>query len=105
MWKLVFNVANVIFNLEVLKGKLTKSIWIMSHVKLSKNMLLGQRNWKTNKICNSYGLMKISLNFYHWNQGVGCLHTMVTLHGHHNDNFSYIPYIQEKYKIKFIEIM
>jgi hypothetical protein len=46
MWKLVFNVVDVIFNLEVLKGKLTKSRWIMTDVKLSKNMILGQRNWK-----------------------------------------------------------
>jgi hypothetical protein len=32
------------FNLEVLKGKLTKSKGIMPHLKLSKHMLLGQRN-------------------------------------------------------------
>jgi len=32
------------FNLEVLKGKPIKSIGIMPHLKLSKNMLLGQRN-------------------------------------------------------------
>jgi hypothetical protein len=32
------------FNLEVLKGKPTKFIRIMPHLKLSKNMLLGQRN-------------------------------------------------------------
>jgi hypothetical protein len=30
--------------LEFLKRKPTKSIGIMSHLKLSKNMLLGQRN-------------------------------------------------------------
>jgi hypothetical protein len=30
------------FNLEVIKGKPTKSIKIMPHLKLSKNMLLGQ---------------------------------------------------------------
>jgi hypothetical protein len=26
---------------------------------------LGQRNWKTKKNCNSYGLMKILSNFNH----------------------------------------
>jgi hypothetical protein len=34
-------------NLEVLKGKLTKSIKIMPHLKLSKHMLLEQK--KLNK--------------------------------------------------------
>jgi hypothetical protein len=32
------------FDLEVLKGKLTKSKGIMPHLKLPKHMLLGQRN-------------------------------------------------------------
>jgi hypothetical protein len=32
------------FNLEVVKRKLTKSIKIMPHLKLSKNMFLGQKN-------------------------------------------------------------
>jgi hypothetical protein len=36
-------------NLEVLKGEPTKSIWILTCVKLSKNMFLGQRNWKKTK--------------------------------------------------------
>jgi hypothetical protein len=45
-------------NLEVLKGKPKKSIKRMSHLKLSKKMFLGQFFWKTNKNCNSYGLMK-----------------------------------------------
>jgi hypothetical protein len=31
-------------NLEVLKGKLTKSIGIMPHLKISKIMFLEQRN-------------------------------------------------------------
>jgi hypothetical protein len=31
-------------SLEVLKGKPTKSIGIMPHLKLSKNMFLGQRD-------------------------------------------------------------
>jgi hypothetical protein len=50
-------------NLEVLEGKPIKSIWIMPHLKLSKNMLLGQFFLKTNKNCNSYGLMKIWSTF------------------------------------------
>jgi hypothetical protein len=37
------------FNLEVLKGKPTKSIGIMPHLKLSKNMFFVQRNGKTNR--------------------------------------------------------
>jgi hypothetical protein len=32
------------FNLEVLKGKPTKSKGIMPHLKLSNNVLLGQKN-------------------------------------------------------------
>jgi hypothetical protein len=34
----------LVFNLEVLNGKPTKSKGIMPHLKLSKNMLLGQKN-------------------------------------------------------------
>jgi hypothetical protein len=64
MWKLVFNVIDVNF-LEVLKGKPTKSKRIMPRLKLFKPMLLGQRNWKTNKNCDSYGLMNIWSNFNH----------------------------------------
>jgi hypothetical protein len=37
------------FNLEVLKGKPTKSIWIEIHVNLTKNMLLGQKKLKKKK--------------------------------------------------------
>jgi hypothetical protein len=37
------------FNLDVLKGKPTKSIGIMPHLKLSKSMFLGQRNFLKNK--------------------------------------------------------
>ncbi len=33
-------------NLKILKRKPIKSIGIMPHLKPSKNMLLGQRNWK-----------------------------------------------------------
>jgi hypothetical protein len=32
------------FNLEILKGKPIKSKGIMPHLKLSKSMLLGERN-------------------------------------------------------------
>jgi hypothetical protein len=34
------------FNLEVLKGKPTKSIWIMAHLKLSKRYVFGTKNLK-----------------------------------------------------------
>jgi hypothetical protein len=46
------------FNLEVLKGKPIKLKWIMTHVKLSKNMLLGQINWKKTKIATHMDLWK-----------------------------------------------
>jgi hypothetical protein len=39
------------FNLEVLKGKLTKSIWIMAHVK-------DKKIWKTKKITIHMDLWK-----------------------------------------------
>ncbi len=45
-------------NLEVLKGKPTKSKGIMPHLQLSKNMLLGQRNWKQIKIGTHMDLWK-----------------------------------------------
>jgi len=34
------------FNLEVLIGKPTKSIWIMAHLKFLKKMFLGQKKLK-----------------------------------------------------------
>jgi len=49
MWKLVFNVVYVIFNLEVLKGKLTKSVWIMPHVNLSNKYAFGTKKLKKKK--------------------------------------------------------
>ncbi len=49
MWKLVFNVANVIFDLEVLKEKCIKSKGIMYHLKLSKTYVVGIKKLK-NKI-------------------------------------------------------
>jgi hypothetical protein len=53
MWKLVFNVANV------LRGKLKKSIKMMPHLKLSKNMILGQSFWeKKTKIATHMNLWK-----------------------------------------------
>jgi hypothetical protein len=45
-------------NLEVIKGKPTKSKGIMPHLKLSKNMLLEQRNWKKKKIGTHMDLWK-----------------------------------------------
>jgi hypothetical protein len=63
MWKLVFNVANVIFGFENPERKTHKVFKILPYLKLSKNMFLQQKNWKTNNNCNSYGLMKIWLNF------------------------------------------
>jgi len=45
-------------NLEVLKGKPTKSKGIMPHLKLLKNMFLGQRNWKQIKIGTHMDLWK-----------------------------------------------
>jgi hypothetical protein len=65
MWKLVFNVADAIFWFGSPKKKTHKIQGIMSHFKLSKNMLLEQKHWKTNKNCNLYGLMKIWSNFNH----------------------------------------
>ncbi len=44
--------------MEVLKGKPTKSKGIMPHLKLSKNMLLGQKNWKNKKIVIHMDLWK-----------------------------------------------
>jgi len=45
--------------LEVFKGKPTKSIKIMPHLKLSKNMILGQFFWKMNKIATHMDLWKL----------------------------------------------
>jgi len=57
MWKFVFNVINV--NLEVLKRKPTKSIWIMAHLKLSKTYFLGNKETeKQTKIATHMNLWK-----------------------------------------------
>jgi hypothetical protein len=54
------------FNLEVLKGKPTKFIKIMPHIKLFKTYVFGTKKLKKkNKNCNSYGFMKIWSNFNH----------------------------------------
>jgi len=58
MWKLVFNVANVIFYLKVLKGKPTKSRWIVNYVKFSKKNLLGQKIEKQTKIATHMDIGK-----------------------------------------------
>jgi hypothetical protein len=53
-------------NLEVLKGKPTKSKRIMTHVKLSKTYVFGTKKLKKKKKnCTSYELMKIWSNFNH----------------------------------------
>ncbi len=44
--------------LKILKGKPKKSKGIMPNLKLSKNMLLGQRNWKQTKIAIHMDLWK-----------------------------------------------
>jgi len=49
----------LILNLEVFKGKPTKSIRIMPHLKLSKKMILGQFFWKTKKIATHMNLWKL----------------------------------------------
>jgi hypothetical protein len=58
MWKFIFNVTNVFLNFKVLKGKPTKSIWIMVHLKLSKNMLSGQKIEKQTNIATHMDLWK-----------------------------------------------
>jgi hypothetical protein len=58
MWKLVFNEFMSFLHLEILKGKPTKSIWIMHDVKFSKNMFLGQKKWKQTKTVTNMDLWK-----------------------------------------------
>jgi hypothetical protein len=52
------------FNLKVVKEKPTFFLGIMSHLKLSKNMLSDKKKMKKKKK-NSYGLLKIWSNFNH----------------------------------------
>jgi len=63
MWKLKFNVIDVIFKFGSLEKKTHQIHMNNDPCKAFKKMLLGQKNWKTNKNCNSYGLMKIWSNF------------------------------------------
>jgi hypothetical protein len=58
MWQLIFDVVDVIFKFGSPKRKSHKSIWIMPHVKLSKNMFLGQKNWRKKKIATHMDLWK-----------------------------------------------
>jgi hypothetical protein len=53
------------FDLEVLKEKPIKPKRIIPHLKLAKNMFLGQNLEKQTKKCNSYKFMKIWSNFNH----------------------------------------
>jgi hypothetical protein len=50
MWKFVFNVANVIFELGIFKRKTHKVRRNIAHLKLEKNMFLEQFFWKENKL-------------------------------------------------------
>jgi hypothetical protein len=56
MCKLVFNVANVILNLEVQKIKPTKSKLIMTYVKLSKTCFWDTKIEKQTKITTHMNL-------------------------------------------------
>jgi hypothetical protein len=58
MCKLVFNVANVILNLEVQKIKPTKSKLIMTYVKLSKTCFWDTKIEKQTKITTHMNLWK-----------------------------------------------
>jgi hypothetical protein len=52
-------------NLEILKEKLAKFLRILPYLKLSQTYFLPTRKLKNKINCNSYGLMKIWLNFNH----------------------------------------
>jgi len=58
MWKLVFNVTTIIFYLKVLKGKPTKSRWIMTYVKLSKKLFWNKKIEKQTKIATHMDIWK-----------------------------------------------
>jgi hypothetical protein len=60
MWKRVFIVVDVLFNLEVLKKKPTKSKWIMTHVKAFKNIFFETRKLKKKIIATHMDLWKYS---------------------------------------------
>jgi len=63
MWKLVFNVTDVIFLIGSSKRKTHKVHMNNSPCIVVKKYAFGTKKLKTNKNCNSYGLMKIWLNF------------------------------------------
>ncbi len=65
MWKLVFNIIDVILKFGSPKRNTHKVQRNNAPFKTFKKYALGQRNWKTKKNCNSYGLMKILSNFNH----------------------------------------
>ncbi len=46
MWKVIFNVTNSFFDMEVLKGKPTKSKGIMPHLEFSKTYVFGTKKLK-----------------------------------------------------------
>ncbi len=65
MWKLIYNVVNVIFWFGSLKKETHKVQKNNAPSKNFKKMFLGQKIWKANKNYNSYGLIKIWLYFNH----------------------------------------
>ncbi len=65
IWKIVFNVVDIIFKFESPKNKTHKVQRNNAPSKTFKKILLGQKIWKANKNCNSYGLMKIWSKFNH----------------------------------------
>jgi hypothetical protein len=65
MWKLVFDVVDVIFKFGSPKKKTHKIQKNNAPSKIFKNVFLEQINFLKNKNWNSYGLMKIWSNFIH----------------------------------------
>jgi len=61
MWNYIFNVIDVILKLGSPKRKTHKIHMINDPSKTFENICFGDKFffWKTNKNCNSYGLMKI----------------------------------------------
>ncbi len=66
MWELIFNVLDVTFEFGSPKRKTHKKFKNISPFKTFKTICFqNKKNEKINKICNSYGLMKIWSNFNH----------------------------------------
>jgi hypothetical protein len=65
MWKLVFNVVDIIFKFGDPRKKTHKVQRNNAPSKNFKKYACGLNIWKTNKNCNLYGLMKIWSNFNH----------------------------------------